>query len=234
MSLTARQLIFSSWSVTARISTASSQRSATFSGEWKWLTRSIARLRKMRSRRFRFASRAPRSRPARNREMTSLKLIQVAVLAAILCSVTACSDVLLSQPNVDLKAETPEGTTALMLAVWRERAETVRKLLQRGADANHQDKEGDASVHGAAWFGNTPILGLLLDAGANPNVKNKLGGTPLMWAASYGEDAAVRMLLERGADPRIKDVDGVTAAGWAAKNGRGNLEMILRQAEKGK
>ena len=33
-------------------------------------------------------------------------------------------------------------------------------------------------------------------------------------------------------DPRIKDVDGVTAAGWAAKNGRGNLVMILRDAEK--
>ena len=81
--------------------------------------------------------------------------------------------------------------------------------------------------------GNTTILGLLLDAGANLNVKNKLGGTPLMWAVSYGQDAAVRMLLECGADPRIKDVDGVTAAGWAAKNGRGNLEMILRQAEKG-
>jgi ankyrin repeat protein len=36
----------------------------------------------------------------------------------------------------------------------------------------------------------------------------------------------------RGADPKIKDVDGVTAAGWAAKNGRGNLIMILREAEK--
>jgi len=143
-------------------------------------------------------------------------------------------DVLLSQPNVDLKAETPEGTSALMLAVWRERAETVRKLLQRGADANQQDKEGDASLHGAAWFGNTTILGLLLDAGANPNVKNKLGGTPLMWAAAYGQDAAVQMLLARGANPSIKDVDGVTAAGWAAKNGRGSLEMILRQAEKQK
>ena len=82
--------------------------------------------------------------------------------------------------------------------------------------------------------GNTTILGLLLDAGANPNVKNKLGGTPLMWAASYGQDAAVQMLLARGANPSIKDEDGVTAAEWAAKNGRGNLEMILRQAEKQK
>ena len=74
------------------------------------------------------------------------------------------ADVLLSQSNIDLKAETPEGMTALMLAVWHQRPEVVRTLLQRGADLNHQDKEGDAVVHGAAWLGNMPILQTLLDA----------------------------------------------------------------------
>lgn len=142
--------------------------------------------------------------------------------------------VLLAQPTLDLKAETPTGMTALMLAVWHQREQMVRTLLARGAEKDHQDKDGDTSLHGAAWFGNTKILGMLLDAGANPNLKNKLGGTALMWAASYGQDEAVRMLLGKGADPRIKDVDGVTAAGWAAKNGRGNLVMLLREAEKNK
>lgn len=55
-----------------------------------------------------------------------------------------------------------------------------------------------------------------------------------MWAASYGQDEAVQILLNKGADPRIKDVDGVTAAGWAAKNKRGNLAMLLHEAEKKK
>lgn len=144
------------------------------------------------------------------------------------------ADVLLAQPKLDLKAETPNGMTALMLAVWHQREQTVRSLLARGAHKDHQDKDGDTSLHGAAWFGNTKILGMLLDAGANPNIKNKLGGTALMWAASYGQDEATRMLLDEGADPRVKDVDGVTAAGWAAKNGRGNLAMLLREAEKRK
>jgi ankyrin repeat protein len=53
-----------------------------------------------------------------------------------------------------------------------------------------------------------------------------------MWAASYGQDEAVALLLERGADPSIKDIDGVTASGWAAKNGRENLVVLLREAEK--
>ncbi len=141
---------------------------------------------------------------------------------------------LAAQPNLDQSAETPNGMTALMLAVWHQREAMVRKLLQLRVDVNHQDKDGDASVHGAAWFGNVKILDALLDAGANPNIKNKLGGTALMWAASYGQDEAVQILLSKGADPRIKDNDGVTAAGWAAKNGRSNLAIMLRQAEKRK
>jgi len=139
---------------------------------------------------------------------------------------------LIAQPGLDLTAESPNGMTALMLAVWHQRTEFVKRLLQQGADLNHQDKDGDTAVHGAAWFGDARILDMLLDAGANPNVRNKLGGTALMWAASYGQDEAVQILLAKGADPRIKDVDGVTAAGWAAKNGRTNLAMLLHEAEK--
>jgi ankyrin repeat protein len=142
--------------------------------------------------------------------------------------------VLIGQPRLDLKSETPNGMTALMLAVWHKRADFVKQILQRGADPNHQDKDGDAAVHGAAWFGSAKILGALLSAGANPNLKNKLGGTALMWAASYGQDEAVQILLAKGADPRLKDVDGATAAGWGAKNGRDKLAMLLREAEKRK
>jgi len=155
-----------------------------------------------------------------------------AVLLALENDRNEVAESLIKQPNLNLKAENPDGMTALMLAVWHKRADFVKKLLQRGADPNHQDKEGDSAVHGAAWVGSTDILSMLLDAGANPDFKNKLGGTAMMWAASYGQDEAVRILLNRGADPRIKDVDGVTAAGWAAKNAQGGLVMLLREAEK--
>jgi ankyrin repeat protein len=141
------------------------------------------------------------------------------------------AQLLLAQPNVDLKAETPERMNALMLAVWYENPDAVRTLVQRGSNVNQQDKDGDSPVHGAAGKGDMQTLQVLLDAGANPNFKNKIGGTALMWAASYGQGDAVQLLLSKGADPRIKDVDGVTAAGWAARNGHGNLEMTLRTAE---
>jgi uncharacterized protein len=141
-------------------------------------------------------------------------------------------NLLLAQPQLDLKAETPEKMTALMVAVWHQQDAAVRALLKRDVDINHQDKDGDTAVHGAALYRNATILGLLLDAGANPNLKNELGGTPLMWAAAYGYEDIVRDLLYRGADPKIRDIDGVTAAGWAAKNGRTSIVMMLKQAEK--
>ncbi len=142
------------------------------------------------------------------------------------------TDVLLAQPNIDFKAENPEGMTALMLAVWHQREQAVGSILKRGVNVNHQDKDGDTVVHGAALYGNTRILTLLLDGGANPNVNNKLGGTALMWAAAYGHEEIVSLLLTRGADPKIRDVDGVTAAGWAAKNSRGSIELMLKAAER--
>ena len=155
-----------------------------------------------------------------------------ALLLALQDKQDAVSEVLLARDDVDLKAETPEGMTALMIAVWTQKTQFVRAMLDRRADVNHQDKDGDTALHGAALNGDVRLLQMLLDHGASPNVKNKLGGTALMWAASYGYDEAIQIMLNKGADPRIKDVDGLTAAGWAAKNGRGNLVMILRAAEK--
>jgi len=61
---------------------------------------------------------------------------------------------LVVRPELDLKAQAPNGMTALMLAVWHEQSETVARLLERGADVNHRDNDGDASLHGAAFRGN--------------------------------------------------------------------------------
>lgn len=155
-----------------------------------------------------------------------------ALLLALQNKQDSVSETLLARNDIDLKAETPEGMTALMLAVWTGKSQFVRTLLDRGADLNHQDKDGDTVLHGAALNGDVRLLQTLLDRGANRNIRNKLGGTALMWAASYGFEEAVRLLLSKGADARIKDNDGVTAAGWAARNGRSNLVMVLREAEK--
>ena len=138
------------------------------------------------------------------------------------------SDFLTSQPQIDLNARGKNGTTALISYVWRERADVVKALLDRGADVNLQDNDGDTALHGAAQNGQVEIVHLLLAKGANVNARNKVGGTPLMWAAVYGHEEAVAELLKAGADASLKDEDGVTALMWATKNNRTRIAQLLK------
>jgi ankyrin repeat protein len=155
-----------------------------------------------------------------------------AILRAIQNRHDAISDLLVVQDNLDLNARGSIGGTILMSYVWREQEDTVRKLLERGADPNLSDQDGDMPLHGAAMRGNVRLLQMLLDKGANPNARNKLGGTALMWTGTYGQEEAARVLLEKGADPTLKDHNGITASGWAAKNHNDDVAQLLRDAEK--
>jgi ankyrin repeat protein len=157
-----------------------------------------------------------------------------AILRAIQNKHDAIADLLMAQENLDLNARGSIGGTVLMSYVWREQEDTVRKLLERGADPNLGDQDGDTPLHGAAMRGNVKLLQMLLDKGADPNAKNKLGGTALMWAGTYGQEEAARVLLEKGAEPTLKDHNGITASGWAAKNHNDNLARLVRDAEKKK
>src|SRR4030095_638078 len=50
------------------------------------------------------------------------------------------TDVLLAQPTLDLDARGKNGVTALISFVWRDRADVVKLLLERGAQVNLQDR----------------------------------------------------------------------------------------------
>jgi ankyrin repeat protein len=105
-----------------------------------------------------------------------------------------------------------------MEAVRKGRTETVRMLVNRGADVNRRNKYGFtalilASVTGptiSAVCGGTDLsilaserqmemVSLLLDAGADPNASTDDGLTPLMAASGEGYLEIVRLLLQAGA-----------------------------------
>lgn len=155
-----------------------------------------------------------------------------AILRAIQNKYDEIADALLARPSLDLDAQGLSGPTVLMSYVWRGQENTVKQLLERGANPNLSDEDGDTALHGAVQRGNVNILRMLLGAGANPNAKNKLGGTALMWAGVYGHEEAARVLMENGADAALKDEDGMTASAWAAKNKRDDMARLLRDAEK--
>jgi ankyrin repeat protein len=99
--------------------------------------------------------------------------------------------------------------------------ETVRRLLQQGADVNAAQGDGMTALHWAAQNGNVDIMHILLYAGASVQATTRLGGyTPLHMASMRGSEAAVRLLLDNGSKPDVLTSTGVTALHFAAQAGR--------------
>jgi ankyrin repeat protein len=69
-----------------------------------------------------------------------------------------------------------------------EAVETVRLLLELGADVNAVDDNGETAMHGAAYQSRAKLVQLLAEHRADINVwnrKNKFGWTPLMIAQGH-------------------------------------------------
>ncbi len=118
------------------------------------------------------------------------------------------------------------GNTPLILAARRNgNSQTVKLLLDHGADAKERNGIGVTPIMAAAASGDSETVKLLLDKGADPNDFIEFKGpndplasgsrTPLMWAAYHNDVPMIRLLLDRGADPN-KVIAFGTALGQAA------------------
>ena len=90
----------------------------------------------------------------------------------------------------------------LFSAAERGDADTVRRLLRKGADAALRDEDGQSLSHVAK---DAATLEVLLDGGAPVDARNGWGATPLTVAADDGDLERVKLLLARGADPNARD-----------------------------
>ncbi|KAJ9587145.1 hypothetical protein L9F63_019333 [Diploptera punctata] len=105
--------------------------------------------------------------------------------------------------------------------------ETVKQLLEHGADCTARDKKGDTILHYAAQKGAKNIIRILLGHKMDINIKNKYLQTPAHLAASYFKWETVKQLLEHGADCTARDNDGDTILHYAAQKGAKNIISIL-------
>ncbi|MGH7503346.1 MAG: ankyrin repeat domain-containing protein [Longimicrobiales bacterium] len=106
--------------------------------------------------------------------------------------------------------------------------ETVRRLLQQGADVNAAQGDGMTALHWAAQNGNPDMMRILLYAGASVQATTRLGGyTPLHVASMHGLDDVVLLLLENGSDTDVMTSTGVTALHFAAQAGRPQAIQVL-------
>jgi ankyrin repeat protein len=130
-------------------------------------------------------------------------------------------------------------------------ADTVKLLLDKGADINAGDNYGEPAIMKAVRFGEIGLartlrrrgaastltvaamldelkeIRSLIDEGVDVNAEAYDGLTPLMGAAIAGRTDAVKLLLENGANTNAKYFDGTTALVFAAIRGRVETVKLL-------
>jgi ankyrin repeat protein len=94
------------------------------------------------------------------------------------------------------------GTNGNALINMAGDAETLRVLLDAGADVAHPNAHGWTPLHQAAYGDRGDLARLLLDAGAPADVSARgAGGTPLVVALFWGHREVVEVLLTGGRHP---------------------------------
>jgi ankyrin repeat protein len=134
---------------------------------------------------------------------------------------------LLLSKGAAVNARTAVGKTALMLALREHRnlsLETVKALVEQGADVNVKDDQG----YSILWWAvvaehRLDVVEYLLAHGANPNAH----GVLVAAVDNRGRRAILRALLAKGANPNVKDEKGRTALSLAAWRDHESAKMLL-------
>jgi ankyrin repeat protein len=128
-----------------------------------------------------------------------------------------------------ITARSPDGFTALHLASFFGHPETVRALIDAGADVSARTTNAldnqplHAAVAGGEARARLACARLLVEEGADVNGRQSGGYTPLMSAAENGDEDLAELLLARGADPTLEDDQGLSAVAHAEKAGHAGL-----------
>ena len=91
-------------------------------------------------------------------------------------------------------------TSKLMESVEKNHIDTVRALLQAGAEVNARNEMGVTALMVAARNGNPETIEALLDGGADVNAETEYGGSALRIATMENYVPATMLLLRAGAD----------------------------------
>jgi len=124
-----------------------------------------------------------------------------------------------------------EGQTPLMtVSSYYHSEETVRFLLDNGADVNAQGQYGQTALMKAAEGCRVGNVRLLLTAGADVNARNDVSETALMYAASHDCADVISVLLQAEADIHATDKDGETALSIAELRANTASAEVLKAA----
>lgn len=133
--------------------------------------------------------------------------------------------------------ENSDGLTPLGFAAHFGQAESVKVLLEYGADVNAVSHSkvsyipSNTALHAAiAGERNMEVIKLLLSHNTQTNIFDSNGHTSLHTAAFHDDNIEmINLLLEHGANVNAKAEGGKTALELAIENGNINVAELLKQ-----
>jgi len=133
-----------------------------------------------------------------------------------------------------VSAYSPDGFTALSLAVFFGHAETVNALLAAGAPVNAASRETMkmSPLASALAAERNDIARTLIDHGADVNAKAENDLTPLHTATARGNLDSAKLLLEHGADINAVTKDGKTPIAYAQERNHPEMVEFLRSTDR--
>jgi len=148
--------------------------------------------------------------------------------------------------NVNMRGT--DNNTPIMEAAYGMHLETVKLLLDHGADLSAKKNDGAtpaglarsqeivdlfksvSSLVDAAAKGDNRAVAELVSKGTPVNGLDKFGHSALTEASWGGKTETVKLLLEKGADPTIKKSDGETALSLANGQKHQDIVALLNEA----
>jgi ankyrin repeat protein len=154
--------------------------------------------------------------------------------ACRLADVKSIKTIIKQNPLYRDKIDSKLGWSPLYRSVVCNQPESVRVLIELGADPNIQNRLGESPLHQAASNNFTEIAEILLSNGADVNLAQNDGDTPLHLACTRGHESMVDLLLRFQADPsKVSRVLCKTPADYAMENSHNDiLTMMKRQKAK--
>jgi ankyrin repeat protein len=122
-----------------------------------------------------------------------------------------------------------EGSTPLMVAVEENAVESIKVLLENGANVNATISKSKLVIPASYdWKKANTINPNDPNSGLQPEY-NTQGWTPLMEAAENGHETIVKLLLSAGAPADAKTNSGITALSIAQKAGNASIVQLLQK-----